>query len=174
MRLRSCWTAARNATGFGRLGDLNRLDLSVEFLVLQPKWQSLFTDAERRLARSRLEDGGYVQLPEESGVDDALYEGAVHLIRINAYERNPVARAKCIAHYGLSCVVCGFNFQSTYGPVGEKIIHVHHLKPLSEIGEKYKMDPIVDLRPVCPNCHVVIHWGGETRRIEDVRRMLKL
>ena len=34
---------------------------------------------------------------------------------------------------------------------------VHHLTPLSEIEEEYEVDPINDLRPVCPNCHAIIH-----------------
>ncbi len=36
--------------------------------------------------------------------------------------------------------------------MGEGFIHVHHLKPLSEVGYEYRVDPIRDLRPVCPNC----------------------
>ena len=31
------------------------------------------------------------------------------------------------------------------------LIQVHHLVPLSAIGKKYRVDPIRDLRPVCPN-----------------------
>ena len=32
--------------------------------------------------------------------------------------------------------------------VGEGFIHVHHIKPVSEIGETYQVDPIDDLIPV--------------------------
>jgi predicted HNH restriction endonuclease len=28
------------------------------------------------------------------------------------------------------------------------------------------------LRPVCPNCHDVLHLSGRCRRIEEVRRLL--
>ncbi|MEI6328702.1 MAG: HNH endonuclease [Pseudanabaena sp.] len=35
-------------------------------------------------------------------------------------------------------------------------MHVHHIKPISEIGDSYKVNPISDLIPVCPNCHAVI------------------
>lgn len=31
------------------------------------------------------------------------------------------------------------------------------LLPISEIGEKYVVDPVRDLIPVCPNCHAAIH-----------------
>ena len=36
-----------------------------------------------------------------------------------------------------------------------------------------EVDPVADLRPVCPNCHAVIHLGGACRTIEEVRRLLK-
>jgi hypothetical protein len=114
-----------------------------------------------------------VRLPEEITASGRLIEGAVCQVVVNAYERNPVARARCIAHYGPSCVVCGFDFGTVYGPLAEGFIHVHHVKPLSEIGEEYEVDPVAHLRPVCPNCHAVIHLGGECRGIEEVRRLLQ-
>lgn len=112
-----------------------------------------------------------VRLAEEVMVSGPLIEGAVCQVVINAYERNPIARARCIALYGASCVVCGFNFGDVYGPLADGFIHVHHVKPLSEIGAKYEVDPIADLRPVCPNCHAVIHLGEKCRSIEEVRQL---
>lgn len=35
-------------------------------------------------------------------------EGAVRKVLVNAYERNPEARRRCIEHYGSDCFVCGF------------------------------------------------------------------
>jgi predicted HNH restriction endonuclease len=58
-----------------------------------------------------------------------------------------------------------------YGPLAEGFIHVHHVKQLSEIGAEYEVDPVADLRPVCPNCHAVIHLGGECRGIDQVRQL---
>ena len=112
-------------------------------------------------------------LSEEVTVSGRVFEGAVCRVVINAYERNPVARARCIAHYGPSCAVCGFKFGAIYGPLADGFIHVHHVKPLSEIGEEYEVDPVADLRPVCPNCHAVIHLGGACRSIEEVRQHLR-
>jgi 5-methylcytosine-specific restriction enzyme A len=110
--------------------------------------------------------------PDEVPAGIPLIEGAVCQVNVNAYERNQIARARCIAHYGPCCVVCGFNFGAVYGPLAEGFIHVHHIKPLSEIGEGYEVHPVADLRPVCPNCHAVIHLGGECRGIEEVRQLL--
>lgn len=99
-------------------------------------------------------------------------EGAKRQVVVNAYERDPAARQKCIAHYGPTCVVCGFDFHAAFGHEAEGFIHVHHLIPLAQIGTEYIVDPVSDLRPVCPNCHAVIHLGGVTRTIDDVRQMI--
>lgn len=110
--------------------------------------------------------------PEEVDPDKTYREGAVVRVTVNAYERNPIARSRCIGHYGPTCVVCGFNFSAVYGPLAEGFIHVHHIKPLSEIGEEYEVDPIADLRPVCANCHAIIHLGGGCRSIEQARDLV--
>jgi hypothetical protein len=46
--------------GFTALWERNRLDLSVEAVVLQSRFASLFTDNEREQARARLQEYGYV------------------------------------------------------------------------------------------------------------------
>ena len=111
-------------------------------------------------------------LAEEVAAAGSYVEGATHEVKINAYERNPLARRACLAHHGCSCVVCGFSFEKAFGIAAKGFIHVHHLVPLSEIGTAYEIDPIKELRPVCPNCHAVIHLGGSTRTIEEVRDLL--
>lgn len=111
-------------------------------------------------------------LPEEV-VWDSYPEGAVRKVTVNAYERNPAARELCIQHYGAQCYVCGLDFGAVYGPTAQGYIHVHHLKSLSEIRTEYEVDPIADLRPVCPNCHAVIHLGGNARTIEEVRTLVE-
>jgi hypothetical protein len=47
------------SNGFTTLWEKGRLDLSVEFHVLLPRFQNLFSDAERAAARSRLEAHGF-------------------------------------------------------------------------------------------------------------------
>lgn len=99
-------------------------------------------------------------------------ESVAKTVQINAYERSPEARARCIEIHGTACVVCGLGFGKMYGSVAQGFIHVHHLVPISEIGSTYEVDPRGDLRPVCPNCHAVIHLGGECRSIEEVKGLL--
>jgi len=112
-------------------------------------------------------------IPEEVSDPTNFFEGATSTVTVNAYERNTKARRACIENYGMSCVVCEVDLEERYGKAAEGLIHVHHLVPLSEIGEEYRVDPIKDLRPVCPNCHAVIHRGNPPYLIEDVKGMLK-
>src|SRR2546426_4582430 len=115
-----------------------------------------------------------ITIPEEIDFDgyEILYEGAKKQIYVNSYERNSCARDRCIKYYGARCIICSFDFEKTYGEVGRGIIHVHHLKPLSDIGEMYRVDPINDLRPVCPNCHVIIHKKNPPYSIDEVIAMI--
>ena len=73
------------------------------------------------------------------------------------YERNAINRELCIAKNGCLCKICGFDFEKTYGSIGKGFIHVHHIVPLSTIGEEYIPNPGEDLIPVCPNCHAMLH-----------------
>lgn len=118
---------------------------------------------------------GEKSYPEEvtSKDDIVLEEGAKRTIIINAYERNTDARVKCIAHWGYSCSVCGFDFQKVYGEIGRNFIHVHHLIPLSEIGRSYQINPIQDLRPVCPNCHAMLHKATPPLSIEQLKEIIE-
>lgn len=111
-------------------------------------------------------------LPEEIPESDVLFEGAKHQITVNAYERNSEARRKCIAFYGTSCSICGFNFLEFYGEEGRDLIHVHHLRQLAEVGEEYQVDPINDLRPICPNCHALIHRRTPSYSFDEMKAFL--
>ena len=46
-------------SGLATLWELGRLDISMEALVVQERWQPLFSDAERQAARDRLSAYGY-------------------------------------------------------------------------------------------------------------------
>lgn len=111
-------------------------------------------------------------LPEEISALTLYSEGACHLVSVNAYERNENARRACIEYYGTKCYVCGFSFGDVYGKEAEGYIHVHHIRPLSEIDREYIVNPVEDLRPVCPNCHAVLHMSSRCRLIEEVRLLL--
>jgi hypothetical protein len=110
--------------------------------------------------------------PEEVATDTRFREGSVRSVIVNVYERNRVAREACLRHWGRRCSACDFDFGSIYGQDVAGFIHVHHLVPLSGIGEAYELDPIRDLRPVCPNCHAVLHRKEPPLRIEELKFMI--
>ncbi|WP_374029382.1 DUF3427 domain-containing protein [Bdellovibrio bacteriovorus] len=110
---------------------------------------------------------------EEIQTSDIFFEGSSKTISVNTYERDRFARSRCLSYYGYNCVVCDFNFEKFYGELGIGYIHVHHLKPLSNIGSEYQVDPIQDLRPVCPNCHAMIHSKKEPISLERLKSLIK-
>jgi hypothetical protein len=118
-------------------------------------------------------DEDTARLPEEVPAGSAYSEGNVLQILINRYERDPRARKECIKHHGTICVLCGFDFVSVYGNVMGSFTHVHHIKPLSTAGADYEVDPIKDLRPVCPNCHAVLHRREPPYSLDEVRQFLE-
>lgn len=113
-----------------------------------------------------------IHSPEE--IPFGLYlEGSTRQVVVNAYERDRTARDACIAHYGYACAVCGLQFEERYGALGVAFIHVHHVVPLSELGAGYLVDPVQDLRPVCPNCHAMLHRRRPPLSIEELRAALR-
>ncbi len=100
-------------------------------------------------------------------------EGTPNQVVVTKYERNPYARKRCIEYYGLSCVVCGFNFEKTYGQIGRDFIHVHHLQQVASAGGTYEVNPIKDLRPVCANCHAMIHKRKAPLSIDEITILYK-
>ncbi|MDQ3557473.1 MAG: HNH endonuclease [Gemmatimonadota bacterium] len=101
-------------------------------------------------------------------------EGTLRRVYANAYERNPAVRARCIAHHGLDCSVCRMSFAKEYGAVAARLIHVHHLRPLAELRGRHEVDAIEDLRPVCPNCHGVIHLRTPPYTIKEAQELIRL
>ena len=106
---------------------------------------------------------------------ELFIEGAEIAILTDRFERSRAARRRCIAAHGTACAVCGVDFGHLYGPQFAGKIEVHHRKPLNEIRLDYVVDPVADLVPVCPNCHMVIHSkpGGGAYSVEEVRDMLR-
>jgi 5-methylcytosine-specific restriction enzyme A len=176
---------------YGRLGHLlaDTLGRQPDYdSAGEPMWWSALSTLEHGEAglywvmlptlATALEELGIVDrpdhmLPEEVPSSVDYFEGTVRQVLVNAYERNQEARKQCLVHYGTRCFICNFDFEAVYGPNGKDYIHVHHLRPLSGIGAQYVVDPINDLRPVCPNCHAMIHRHTQAYGIEDVQVMIE-
>lgn len=126
-------------------------------------------DQYAELLNEELQDFG---LPEEISQPKDLIEGGSKMVFVNVYERNPKARRDCIEFYGCTCSVCGFDFEKRYGAIGKDFIHVHHLRDLASIGKSYLVNPKEDLRPVCPNCHAMLHKSRPACLIEELKRII--
>ena len=118
---------------------------------------------------------GDEQYPEEIPVEEQTFlsEGLKRTITVNTYERNSKARQKCIEYWKAICSVCGFDFEKKYGDLGKGFIHVHHLVLVSNVGKAYQVDPINDLRPVCPNCHSMLHKTNPPLSINELKEIIK-
>jgi hypothetical protein len=98
-------------------------------------------------------------------------EGARREQTLNVVERNPKARAACLNTHGTKCSVCELDFEEAYGILGRGFIHVHHLIPIATLEQEQHIDPVEDLRPVCPNCHAMLHRRMPPYTISELRRI---
>ena len=174
----------RASTGFEKLADAGRADLSVEFIAVDERFRHLFTQEELREAHRRLSllpESAFPaklqsQRPTTLGevTDKKTYqEAAVERVTVNRYERDPRARAACIRAHGLRCKVCDFDFEERYGEPGRGFIHVHHTRPLHRMRANDRVDPSRDLVPVCPNCHAMLHCQDPPYDIEQLKALLR-
>ena len=111
--------------------------------------------------------------PDEVEENVKYSEGKTKVVLVNSYERNQVARQKCIKHYGAFCQVCSFDFENVYGDLVKDFIHVHHVIDIATIGTEYSVNPIKDLIPVCPNCHSMLHKKKPAFSIKELKDRMK-
>lgn len=110
--------------------------------------------------------------PNEIEEKDVFLEGKSKKVLVNLFERCPVARKKCVDHYGYKCAVCVFDFRAKYGEIGNNFIHVHHIVDIALIDKEYVIDPLKDLIPVCPNCHAMLHKRKPAYSIDELKDMV--
>lgn len=154
-----------------------------------PRWQSIdyettvFPLKEYKgieelssIARTRIElmlAPVFALLDVREDVQEGFVEGGSHAVELTRYERDPRNRRICLEYSGTSCSICGMDFERTYGPIGMGFIHVHHIVPVSKLGEGYAIDPKRDLIPVCPNCHYMLHRTDPPLLPDELRSMLR-
>jgi 5-methylcytosine-specific restriction protein A len=111
--------------------------------------------------------------PNDEDTIKLYVEGKSKNVTYKTYDRSAEARRKCIRHHGYNCSVCGFNFGDGYGELGVSYIEVHHLNQIADAGEEYMINPVEDLRPVCANCHRMLHKTRPPLAIEELRKRLR-
>ena len=106
----------------------------------------------------------------------AASEGRSVLVAHYRRERNRALRQAKIAavrarggHTG--CEVCGFDFEATYGKIGEDFIEVHHVVPLHVSGET--ITRLGDLALLCSNCHRMVHRAIPWLTPDQLRERLR-
>lgn len=93
-------------------------------------------------------------------------------------ERSVALRNAAIDKYSengrLNCSACGFDFSKAYPGIGEGRIHIHHLRPVSFMsGEAMKLsEALENVRPLCANCHLIVHTKRPPMAIEELRAIL--
>lgn len=116
------------------------------------------------LGASVKEIGGYYYAMLDGVVDRLLSPGSLaakegerRLLVVGDYSRSSKLRKEAVKRKGYACMVCEFDFETVFGPIGEEYIHVHHREPLSQRDGSTETDVEKDLFPVCPNCHAMLH-----------------
>lgn len=120
-----------------------------------------------------LEKRALVEFGKHKGDIPEFKEGRAKKVTITTYDRNPIARQKCIMKFGYNCHVCEFEFGNVYGKLGDKYIEVHHLKSISTYKGEHTINPLTDLRPVCANCHRMLHAKRPPLSIEELKGIIE-
>jgi predicted restriction endonuclease len=148
-----------NWNGFTELVLSQRLDLSLEVLVLQQRWQSLFTKDQLINAQRRLRQVKYKDIPEIIEVAPNIIEEQVQETKRREYTINSVIRDSSLAKevkqlYNFKCQVCG----TVLVAQGRKYAEAAHIRP---VGEPHNgQDTIDNIMCLCPNHHKLFDMGG--------------
>lgn len=113
--------------------------------------------------------------------DDKVMEGRAETKTVVVRERSRKLRQAALAHYTVDghirCSACGFDFKEVYGELGDGYIQMHHEKPIfqydSDGFEAYIAQAVQDMKPVCANCHCMLHRPkGTVLTIAELRSIL--
>ncbi|MFM7812236.1 MAG: HNH endonuclease [Acinetobacter junii] len=107
-------------------------------------------------------------------IDQSVLEGNPKFITHIVRERNKTIienKKRSIQPQALNCEVCGFNFKTVYGKVGEGFCEVHHKIPLHQ-AKGIIETRLEDLAIVCSNCHRMLHRGKDISTLDDLKKIM--
>jgi 5-methylcytosine-specific restriction protein A len=111
------------------------------------------------------------EIDEDADLRDEFAVEGSHTYRwTSRYERSRANRAIAILLHGTECCVCGFDFGASYGQLGEGFVEIHHLTPVSQMAAPRPVDPTTELRPLCSNCHRMVHRKNPPIHPDELRR----
>lgn len=114
--------------------------------------------------------------------NDFIFEGKSDSKKTVVRERSKKLRDAAIQHYSIDgrikCAVCGFDFYEFYGSHGEGYIQIHHENPIYQYSNEgfksYLKDAIENTKPLCSNCHCMIHRKrSHILTIEELKAIIK-
>ena len=112
------------------------------------------------------------ELSDEGFLEGKIIE-RIHKSRERSYKVINLAKERFLEENGcLSCQVCGFDFEKTYGKLGENFIEGHHIIAVSEMSHDHKTR-VEDIALVCSNCHRMIHKKRPWLKMDELKEILK-
>ncbi|MDA7646960.1 HNH endonuclease [Akkermansiaceae bacterium] len=111
---------------------------------------------------------------EEVSITDGEVEGRLSKALVLKRERNSRNRLLALRLHGYRCGVCDLCPKETFGEALGGILEVHHIEPLSSLGEPRPYDPMTDLIPLCPNCHRMIHKENPPLTPDKLREIIRV
>ena len=115
--------------------------------------------------------------------DEMASEGAASARETIVKQRSQRLRAAAIQYYRqpdgrLYCAVCGFCFADHYEDIGRDYIEIHHENPVYQYSDEgfdtYIADAVVKMKPLCANCHRMIHRDRKhPLTVEELRELYR-
>lgn len=92
-------------------------------------------------------------------------EGGRREVVLSRIERDESVRKRALAHYGQTCMGCGFI------PKVINQLDVHHLNPLGTGGQR--LTGLGDVAVLCRNCHALAHSAEPPLPMEALRKVVE-
>ena len=117
-------------------------------------------------------DVSSIPQPDEEEEEKQRLEGRMTEAKVLRRQRNRQARQQCLKASGYKCYVCGFDFEKTYGEIGNGFLEVHHKRPISTYDEEHEI-PQSELVALCSNCHSMVHRRKEAFDVDELKSILQ-
>lgn len=166
------------SSGFTKLWERQRLDLTVEAVVLRPEWYHLFSDADRMAAYRRLKQYHY-EFPADSWRPEVVHAPPPLTPVANDADELPPDRVLTVTYRVLRdtekarrvkelhtyrCQICDHTIRL---PNGSLYAEAHHIKPL---GRRHTgPDVMENILCVCPNHHAELDYGARRLSLSALR-----